>query len=372
MATVHRMSAALNFTDGEGRRRNASVHDLMLRSEAEEDDDPLASMMSEMTRTLEADGVLVAWHDDGREPVFLFSDGVCEPMSQAECAMRESAAQAALRGGAGSHWLTLGEDDAAGLLTTSIPASGGLVTVTTIFRRISDTTRMRARDGAARLLPLLKPFFRLWSQRLRVVSRMRGLTAAVNKSDVGVVLVNRHGEITFSNTAAEALVADGDGLRRTGAILGGNKLADTLRLQAAIEHVIAGADGGSAPVVALTRRTRRPLMVAVVAGDLPPAGATDSAAILYVFDPEQDLRPLLQPACKLYGLSPVETKLTCLLADGLCLTAAAERMHVREQTARSYLKQIFLKTDTNRQAELVWLMLKSSVRTAPNCHIGFV
>ena len=75
------------------------------------------------------------------------------------------------------------------------------------------------------------------------------------------------------------------------------------------------------------------------------------------------LTPLVEPACKLYALTPVETRLACLLARGVSLAEAAEAMHVREQTARSYLKQIFLKTETKRQAELVWLMLKSSVRT---------
>jgi DNA-binding CsgD family transcriptional regulator len=47
-------------------------------------------------------------------------------------------------------------------------------------------------------------------------------------------------------------------------------------------------------------------------------------------------------------------------------------MHVTEQTARSYLKQIFVKTETNRQAELVRLMLTSSVRTAPHSRASFV
>lgn len=380
MSGMGRVTTALRSI-GAVRPRPQPSRDLIVAAAAgeEDGDDPLASMMGEMARALDADGVLVAWHDDGGDPVFLFADGACEPASPAERAMRESAAQAAVRGVPGSQWRTLDDGGASGLLTTSIPASGGLVTITTFFRRIGETTRVRARDAATRLLPLLQPFFRLWSQRLRAMSRVRGLTAAVNKSDVGILLVNRHGELTFANAAAEALIAHGDGLRRSGAMLSGAKLADTLRLQAAIEHVISAAEGGAvvpaaqaAPVVALNRGGRRPLMAAVVAGDPSPAGAVESAAIIYVFDPEQDLRPLLEPACKLYGLSPVETRLACLLADGVSLAEAAERMRVREQTARSYLKQIFLKTETNRQAELVWLMLKSSVRTAPGCHASFV
>jgi DNA-binding CsgD family transcriptional regulator len=51
-----------------------------------------------------------------------------------------------------------------------------------------------------------------------------------------------------------------------------------------------------------------------------------------------------------------------MLAIGKSLQEAAEAMRIKDQTARSYLKQIFLKTDTKRQAELVRLMLTSHLR----------
>lgn len=97
-----------------------------------------------------------------------------------------------------------------------------------------------------------------------------------------------------------------------------------------------------------------------------------SAAVIYVFDPSQNLHPLVEPVCAFYRLTAVEAKLACLLADGMSLADAAEAIAVRGQTARSYLKQIFLKTDTKRQAELVWLMLRSAVRTAPAARAGLV
>lgn len=331
-----------------------------------ERDEPLATMMDAVSAAMEADGVLVAWHDGEHEPVLIFAGG--DFPLEASIPMQPASRMP----GASSEW-QLGEDtQAGGAFVTSIPAGGGTVTITSLFRRIGDTTRPRARDAAARLLPLVQPFFRLWSARRQLLSRVRGLTAAVDKSDVGIVLLDADGIPIFTNAVAAALIAENDGLRRSGALLGGTRLADTLRLHAAVEHVIAGGGGGPAPVVALQRRGRRPLLAAVVASEAEPGHAEESAAIIYLFDPERDLAPLVEPACKLYGLSPVETRLTCLLADGMNLADAAVRMRVREQTARSYLKQIFLKTETNRQAELVWLMLKSSVRTAPGCRASLV
>ena len=308
---------------------------------ANEDDDPLATMMGEIVREFGADGVLITQHAERGDTVELFADGACEP-----------ARAHAVRAG-------IGDDDAATILTTEVPANGGTITVRTVFHRLSETGRARVRVASARLLPLLSPFARLWWQRRGAQARVGALTQAIERADIGVLLVDGRGQPTFTNAAARALLAEADGVRMTGAMLGGNTLADTLRLQAAVEHVItAGTADAAAPVVALPRSDRRPLMAAVMAQGTGVAGA-----IVYLFDPEQDLCTLIEPACKLYGLSPVETRLTCLLADGMSLAEAAETMRVREMTARSYLKQVFLKTDTNRQAELVWLMLKSTVRT---------
>lgn len=338
---------------------------------------PVAAVMREMATAIAADGVLVAWHDRDRAPVLLFAGGACAE----ERHTRDEITDRALRAATGidpampGQWRALEDASTGGLLTTSIAAHGGTVTITSLFRRIGIAARSPARDAATRWLPIVQAVSRLWAGRLRALTRLRGLTAAVNTSDVGILLVDRDGQCVFANATAEAMIAAGDGLRRNGGLVAGRRLADTLRLQAAIEHVLGAgepAGPGDAPVVALTREGRRPLLAAIMSGETGPAGQGGESAVIYVFDPEQDLRRVVEPACKLYGLSPVEARLTCLLADGLSLNAAAAAMHVREQTARSYLKQIFLKTDTNRQAELVWLMLKSAVRTAPGCRTHYV
>ena len=81
--------------------------------------------------------------------------------------------------------------------------------------------------------------------------------------------------------------------------------------------------------------------------------------MIFVGDP--DRRPTLPTDVlqQLWGLTPAEARLTAGLASGLDLKEAAEQLEIQTGTARQYLKRIFAKTDTHRQAELVVLVARS-------------
>jgi DNA-binding CsgD family transcriptional regulator len=59
----------------------------------------------------------------------------------------------------------------------------------------------------------------------------------------------------------------------------------------------------------------------------------------------------------MFGLTPAEAALARLLAQGHSLTEAAAHLCVTRETTRSRLKNIFEKTQTHRQAELVRLLV---------------
>ncbi len=67
----------------------------------------------------------------------------------------------------------------------------------------------------------------------------------------------------------------------------------------------------------------------------------------------------------LYALTPAEAELVRLLAEGCSLDQVAEQRGVTMNTVRSQLKQVFCKTDTSRQGELVHLVLTgvAAIRT---------
>jgi DNA-binding CsgD family transcriptional regulator len=210
--------------------------------------------------------------------------------------------------------------------------------------------------------PLATEYLRLWQRDRARQRQQQALEQAIDSVGVGLVLVDREANILFANAAARSLLSSGDGLRMDGDRIRAERLKDSIRLHAALEHVTSSGVC-DAPMLSIARASAMPLILLAmpIDGDRGEAGAI--AAILYVIDPAADVSAVLEPLCRIYQLTPTETKLACLLAAGGSLVATAGKMKIKEQTARSVLKQIFRKTGTARQGELIALLYSSIVRT---------
>ena len=73
------------------------------------------------------------------------------------------------------------------------------------------------------------------------------------------------------------------------------------------------------------------------------------------------MRPEVAPDLvrRLFGLTESESRLASAIASGDSIDGAAESMGVTVSTARTYLKQVFAKTGTSRQGDLVRMVLTS-------------
>lgn len=323
-----------------------------------ERDKSLRDVLDGIVRVTGADGGSIVWTAAGTEPIIVAEHGGREP------ACGFPFCYPAATNGTGRWHRILCDDAAARLYGASLQTPGGIVSIRTAHRQWSEEVERCMHAAVREVEPFLFASLRLWASQEDAVTRLRGMTAAVNRTDLMVMVVDRDSRLRYASASAEALLAVENGLCRRGGRVAAVSLGDTLRLQSAVADVTAAEaeSSSSVPVIAIHRERGRALLTAVARSEV--SDASDGAAVIYAIDPDKDRGVSLEPVCKLYGLSPVETKLACLLADGRSLADAAVGLHVKEQTARSYLKQIFLKTDTCRQAELVWLMLKSTVRTA--------
>jgi len=341
------------------------------------DGEALSAFMRQAAFQLGADGFMLARNEQrGGASSILYASGLCASDEEVKAHLFGETLVDSFSGrvsqkscGTAAYWskLILDSGQCSILSLPVLTGNNSSFCVWAVFRSIDDTRRRNLDALGQTLAPLLSGFLRLWSENSSLHHRTGGLESALNQSDVGIVLLDNKREVIFTNCVADQLLKSGNGLRRIGSSITAAELGDALRLQVAIDFSMTDRNAHvcrNAPVVAIRRgEDLRPLMVSVLAPNRSAVDDQDVAVILYVFDPNEDVSHLLEPVCKLYRLSPVEGKLACLLANGASVCEAAKEMRVKEQTARTYLKQVFLKTDTNRQAELVRLMLCSIVRT---------
>lgn len=326
---------------------------------------------------LGADEVVLTLHSkaEADAPPCVFSSGSClSPDARARIALLVSPEPSVMQGWALPHtapeW-TSSMLDGRVWHWLSVPvwshAAQACMIVNFMYKTASFADKEHALDQLEQLRPIIDGYLRLW-QAMRSESReCAGLRCALDSDQTGVVLLDRNSKITFANKAAIELLANGDPLRRTGNSLAASDLRQAVPLQVALSHAIAGnidpdfiARGKRrAPVLALHSQHGQSLVLSVVPAEEPATEHNDVAAIMYMLDARRDATKQIQPVCAIFGLSPVETRLVCLLVAGKTLQEVAEAMRIKGQTARSYLKQVFLKTETKRQADLVRVMLSS-------------
>ena len=181
----------------------------------------------------------------------------------------------------------------------------------------------------------------------------------------GVVFVGRDRRVIHANRAAARILADRDGLflDRKGACRASRAaeqdLLDRLIDGAVAAHWRGDADTHSSGGVMLVPRPSGARAFGLVVAPMPspPLGlaAAHVAAAILISDPEADSAALRDILRRLFQLSEQEAELAARIAEGERLEGAAQNVGVTYQTARSYLKSIFVKLGVNRQAELrVW------------------
>jgi DNA-binding CsgD family transcriptional regulator len=174
-------------------------------------------------------------------------------------------------------------------------------------------------------------------------------------------LLDRDGRVIRVNTVAEKLI--GDGLNLAQGVLGCSLADDNRELAGLVARLCRSpglAETDALPPVVIRRPTKRPLIVeGIRIRGMASAVFSPAKAILLVSDIE---RPTADPGMdlprKIFGLTQTEALLVSHLAREVPLPLVAELLGISFETARSHLKRVFAKTGTNRQSELLLLLLR--------------
>ena len=204
----------------------------------------------------------------------------------------------------------------------------------------------------------------------RTTTERDAALAALDQIPVGVIIVDDAGTVLDSNHVANEVMSSNDGLIVDRYGLKGHTRETTLALHELIATAISPdrqLDPDATDTILLDRPSGRPSL-AVTIGRLPLAsrflGTDRRAAAIYITDPQNpfDLDP--SKLIRLYKLTPAEARLAAHLARGSRLEDAAIDLGVSLNTVRTHLKRIFSKTGTDRQAELVRLIVSGPARIA--------
>jgi DNA-binding CsgD family transcriptional regulator len=232
---------------------------------------------------------------------------------------------------------------------------------------------------AHRLQPVLDRYFRLWWMHRTERRRADAFENAIEHAELGVALLDRRGQVLYANAYVQKIIDEGDGMRGTVRGIAPTDPANALRLQAAIQHALqcnleCGQDNGwQAPLVLLNRGEReRALIVTILPHRQRAMDPDDAAAIVYVLHPEREVHRCLAPVFRIYGLTSAESRLVTEMVKGANLNEVADLMSVSLGTVRAQLKQVFEKTRTNRQSELVRVMLASAMRSTIRVDLSLV
>ncbi len=107
----------------------------------------------------------------------------------------------------------------------------------------------------------------------------------------------------------------------------------------------------------------RPYLVLVPGQRFSPDEKPE-AVVLLLIDTEQRTKVSGDTLVRLYNLTPSETRVALMLIDGKRLDQIAEESEIAQTTVVFHLKNLFRKTDTNRQADLIRVLLSVPLRSA--------
>lgn len=175
------------------------------------------------------------------------------------------------------------------------------------------------------------------------------LSEVLNYISTGVILLDQNLKIFFMNQIARDILSNSKLLRIHKDALKYRSARNTLQLQ----KLVLSDDGGT--MLIAREGSPQPMQVLVIPMEdrLEKYAQAMPIAIIFLFDPINNLDSMVETLRKIYKFTKAEARLAAALVLDPRLEEAAASLHISVSTARTHLKRIFSKTNTNRQSSLV-------------------
>ncbi len=189
------------------------------------------------------------------------------------------------------------------------------------------------------------------------------LLSLLDKNPLGIFLLDHTGSVILANRAGRELIDAADGIRLQKNALNLVSRSDDEVLQRLIGEAlkstrITGAmPGGAMAALRPSGRRAFSIMVSPLSQTGHALSELRPSACVVIADPAKRHAPPLERLQAVFGFTTSEARLALRLALGDDLHGAARELGIAYATARAQLSAIFRKTSTNRQGQLVRVLL---------------
>ena len=185
---------------------------------------------------------------------------------------------------------------------------------------------------------------------------------ALDRLAHGILVTDQSGRIMLANCAAEAILAEADGIGsgRSGLFTAITAQTSELRRMIAQAAGVAcrKAVGGALTLDRPSLKRSYQVLVSPLRAEIGWAAMAwqAPAVLVLIIDPEKGSRDVAARLRALFGLTRAEARVAQEISAGEGLVSVAEALGTHPTTIRTHLHRVFSKTDTRRQAELVKLV----------------
>lgn len=203
-------------------------------------------------------------------------------------------------------------------------------------------------------------------------SEAHSLMSLVSKMPMGMLLIDKYGEVKFCNSVAEFVISKHKGLSLVDNKLQAHNRENQKQLEFALQNVLdvlhskTEQDKPTVTTVSFSHpQFSFPLVLFISAaeesGRHPMHSGEERYATVYISDPGGKMNISAGQLAEIFALTNAEAQVALCLVNGLKLADIAEHNGTALETVRSQMKAVFNKLGVNTQQDVIRIIIQTMI-----------
>jgi len=208
-------------------------------------------------------------------------------------------------------------------------------------------------------------------------SEARNMMSLVSKMPMGMLLIDKYGEVKFCNSVAEFVISKHKGLSLVDNKLQAHNRENQKQLEFALQNVLdvlhseTEQDKPTVTTVSFSHpQFSFPLVLFISAaeesGRHPMHSGEERYATVYISDPGGKMNISAGQLAEIFALTNAEAQVALCLVNGLKLADIAEHNGTALETVRSQMKAVFNKLGVNTQQDVIRIIIQTMIPLSGN------